>query len=365
MIAKRNNGHIKVRLTRVMQRHVRMRNITINIVCMILVGYGIYRICDYFILYARYEITNDAYIDQYIVPINVRATGYITDVRFKEHQYVKEGDTIVVLDGREYAIRVADAMASLQNAYAEHATLQTEIKTKELSIEVQEANIREIEAQLNQKQKEFQRYSNLLQETSVSQHQYDEVKADFEATKARYNSLAKQKDVALSQIEEARHRLDGLIAQISLRENELDMTRLNLSYTVVTAPYDGYMGRRTIEKGQFVQNGQTLTNLVRGSSMWVTANYKETQIANIFIGQHVRIKVDAYPDLKLTGIVTAISEATGSKYSLVPTDNSAGNFVKIQQRIPVRIDLDSVPPAYVNNIRAGMMVVTEAEKVRK
>ena len=99
--------------------------------------------------------------------------------------------------------------------------------------------------------------------------------------------------------------------------------------------------------------------------MWVTANYKETQIANIFIGQHVRIKVDAYPDLKLTGIVTAISEATGSKYSLVPTDNSAGNFVKIQQRIPVRIDLDSVPPAYVNNIRAGMMVVTEAEKVRK
>lgn len=138
------------------------------------------------------------------------------------------------------------------------------------------------------------------------------------------------------------------------------MAELNLSYTVVTAPYDGYMGRRTLEKGQLVQAGQTLTYLVRGEDKWITANYKETQIANIFIGQEVLIKVDALKRRTFHGVVTAISEATGSKYALVPTDNSAGNFVKVQQRIPVRIDLQDVSPEDMQLLRAGMMVETEA-----
>ena len=134
----------------------------------------------------------------------------------------------------------------------------------------------------------------------------------------------------------------------------------SVSYTVVTAPYDGYTGRRTLEPGQFVQGGQTLSYLVRGNDKWVTANYKETQIAHIYIGQKVRIKVDAFSGRTFHGTVTAISEATGSKYSLVPTDNSAGNFVKVQQRIPVRIDLNDASPEEMECLRAGMMVETEA-----
>lgn len=136
--------------------------------------------------------------------------------------------------------------------------------------------------------------------------------------------------------------------------------RLNLSYTVLTAPYDGYMGRRTLEPGQYVQAGQTISYLVRNTDKWVTANYKETQIIHIYIGQEVRIKVDALPGKVFHGTVTAISEATGSKYSLVPTDNSAGNFVKVQQRIPVRIDLKDITPEEMSSLRAGMMVETEA-----
>lgn len=124
--------------------------------------------------------------------------------------------------------------------------------------------------------------------------------------------------------------------------------------------YDGYTGRRTLEPGQFVQGGQTLSYLVRGNDKWVTANYKETQIAHIYIGQKVRIKVDAFSGRTFHGTVTAISEATGSKYSLVPTDNSAGNFVKVQQRIPVRIDLNDASPEEMECLRAGMMVETEA-----
>ena len=152
-------------------------------------------------------------------------------------------------------------------------------------------------------------------------------------------ALVEQKNAALSQYSEANKRQVGAQANILRKEADLDMARLNLSYTVLTAPYDGYIGRRTLEPGQFVQAGQTISYLVRNQDKYITANYKETQIAHIFIGQEVLIKVDAYPGHRFRGRVTAISEATGSKYSLVPTDNAAGNFVKVQQRIPVRIDL--------------------------
>ncbi len=131
---------------------------------------------------------------------------------------------------------------------------------------------------------------------------------------------------------------------------------------MLTAPYDGYVGRRTLEPGQLVQAGQTISYLVRSRDKWITANYKETQIANIYIGQPVSIKVDALPGKVFHGTVTAISEATGSKYSLVPTENSAGNFVKVQQRIPVRIDLDDVNNEEMGMLRAGMMVITEAKR---
>ena len=151
-------------------------------------------------------------------------------------------------------------------------------------------------------------------------------------------------------------------AGIRLAEAAVDLAKLNLSYTVVIAPYSGYMGRRTLEAGQYVGAGQTLSYIVRQSGKWITANYRETQIANIYIGQPVRIKVDGLPGRILHGHVTAISEATGSKYSLVPTDNSADNFVKVQQRIPIRIDLDGMDEVSMELLRAGMMVETEALK---
>lgn len=164
----------------------------------------------------------------------------------------------------------------------------------------------------------------------------------------------------MSQYSEASKKNTSAEAAILRKEADLDLARLNLSYTVVTAPYDGYMGRRTLEPGQLVQAGQTISYLVRSKDKWITANYKETQIVNIYIGQPVRIKVDALPGKVFEGKVTAISEATGSKYSLVPTDNSAGNFVKVQQRIPVRIDIINISEEDAQHLRAGMMVETEA-----
>lgn len=341
-------------------RRLKIRNITMNTVCILLVLGGISWVVDYFWKYVNYEITNDAVVDQYITPVNIRVAGYINEVRFTEHQPVKAGDTLAILDNREYRIKLKDAEAALMDAQAAKTVLHSGIETSEVNVSIQEANIAETKARLWQLEQDFHRYANLLAEESVARQQYEQVKANYEAMQARYDALIRQKNAAQSQYTETTKRMISADALILRKEAELEMAKLNLSYTIVTAPYDGYMGRRTLENGQLVQAGQTITYLVRGNDKWITANYKETQIAHIFIGQEVRVKVDALPDKTFHGRVSAISEATGSKYALVPTDNSAGNFVKVQQRIPVRIELENVSPDDMQQLRAGMMVETEA-----
>lgn len=342
-----------------LKRH-RLRNIILNSVCIVLAGSGLWFTANYFWRYINYEITNDAIVDQYIAPLNIRVSGYIRDVRFKEHQYVHEGDTLLVLDNREYQIKVKEAEAALMDAQGSKEVIHSGIQTSHVNVSIQEANITEAKAKLWQLEQDYHRFERLLEEESVPEQQYEQAKAAYESALARYQSLMGQKEAALSQYAEANKKTTGAEANILRKEADLDLANLNLSYTVLTAPYDGYIGRRTLEPGQFVQAGQTVSYLTRDKDKWITANYKETQIVHIFIGQKVYIKVDAFPDRTFEGKVTAISEATGSKYSLVPTDNSAGNFVKVQQRIPVRIDLDSISPEDMRNLRAGMMVETEA-----
>lgn len=336
------------------------RNIILNIVCLLIAGSGLTWTAHYFWRYINYEITNDAFVDQYIAPVNIRVAGYIQEVRFREHQYVNAGDTIVVLDNREYLIRQKEAHAALLDAQGSRDVLASGIRTSHTRIAEQDANLAEAQAKLWQAEQDFHRYERLLKQESVPEQQYDQAKANYEAARARYDALLRQKDAARSQYDETNKKQVNVEAGILRAEAALDLANLNLSYTVVTAPYSGYMGRRTLEPGQYVSAGQTLSYIVRQSGKWITANYRETQIANIYIGQPVRIKVDGLPGKILHGHVTAISEATGSKYSLVPTDNSAGNFVKVQQRIPVRIDLDDVDDESMSRLRAGMMVVTEA-----
>ncbi len=341
-------------------KRTRTRNIILNLVCILIAGSGLWWTAAYFWRYIHYEVTNDAFIDQYVAPLNIRASGYIKEVRFKEHQYVHQGDTLLILDNREYRIRVKEAEAALLDAQGAQEALHSGIETSHTNIAVQEANIAEAKANLWQLEQDYHRFERLLKEESVPEQQYEQTKAAYEAAQARYQALLAQKKAAQSQYAETSKRTTSAKAAILSREADLDLAKLNLSYTVLTAPYDGYMGRRTLEPGQYVQTGQTISYLVRNKDKWVTANYKETQIANIYLGQKVRIKVDAVPDKTFYGEVTAISEATGSKYSLVPTDNSAGNFVKVQQRIPVRIDLKDVSPEDMALLRAGMMVETEA-----
>lgn len=343
-------------------KNTKKRNIILNMICICIAAAGLWGIGSYFTMHLMYEITNDAFIDQYISPLNIRVSGYVKEVRFKEHQNVKGGDTLLLLDGSEYLIKVREAEAALLQAEADKLILLSEIETSKANIEVMEANIAESSARLWQYEQDYLRFERLMKEESVSGQQFEQAKAEYEAAKARHRALVNQKKATSSQYEEKLNQVASADAVIQHSKALLDMARLNLSYTIVQAPYSGYTGRRSIEPGQYVQAGTTLTNMIRNNDKWITANYKERQIENIYIGQPVRIKVDAIPGKTFKGRVSAISEATGSKYSLVPTDNSAGNFVKVQQRIPVRIELEDASPEDMASMRAGMMVVTQAKK---
>ncbi|MDE6692011.1 MAG: HlyD family secretion protein, partial [Muribaculaceae bacterium] len=187
--------------------------------------------------------------------------------------------------------------------------------------------------------------------------QYDAARTDYEAKKARYRMLARQKSATSSVVAVNRERISQSEAGIELAKALVETAELNLSYTVITAPCDGYTSRKNIQVGQLVQPGQTLLDIVDSGEIWVEANYKETQLQHIAPGSKVKIEVDAIPDVVFQGEVVSISTATGASLSLLPQDNSAGNFVKVRQRVPVRIEFTPDNAAdEMAKLRAGMNV---------
>ena len=224
-----------------------------------------------------------------------------------------------------------------------------------------DASISEIEIRLAKLEKDRQRYENLVKRNAATPIQLEQIETEYSALQRKLEATKRQRSAALSGVNEVSHRRENVEAGIQRATAALEMAKLNLSYTVVVAPCDGKLGRRALEEGQYITAGQTITYILPDTQKWVIANYKETQVENLAIGQEVRIKVDAVSNKEFTGKITAISGATGAKYSLVPTDNSAGNFVKIQQRIPVRIDFINLSEEDNDRLAAGMMVVVKTK----
>jgi membrane fusion protein (multidrug efflux system) len=245
----------------------------------------------------------------------------------------------------------------LASACASKDVATASVNTISNSTSVAEANLAELGPNLLVARKDYQRYANLLRDDAVTQQQFDQKKATYDALLAKRDALLGQRQSTQLSTAEARSKLRVNDANIARTKAALDFARINLNYSTIRAPYDGTVGRRTIQTGQLVQAGQSLVLFVREGTQWVTANFRETQIANLRIGQPVRINVDALGGKSLQGRIGAISEATGSQYSAVPTDNSTGNFVKVQQRIPVRIEFTANNEAAdLQRLRSGMSV---------
>ena len=337
-------------------KKLRRWQIAVSLLGVAIIVWGVIEVVCLFLNYSQTETSNDAQIEQYVSPINLRASGYIDKIYFTEHQEVH----LMVLDDREYKIRVMEAEAALKDAQAGATIINATLNTTQTTASVYDASIAEIEVRLAKLEKDRKRYENLVKRNAATPIQLEQIITDYEATRKKLEAVERQKKAALSGVDELSYRRVSTEAAIQRATAALEMARLNLSYTVVVAPCDGKLGRRSLEEGQFISAGQTITYILPNTQKWIVANYKETQIENLHIGQEVSVTVDAISDKEFTGKVTSISGATGSKYSLVPTDNSAGNFVKIQQRIPVRIDFTNLSKEDNERLAAGMMVVVKA-----
>ncbi|TXD47219.1 HlyD family secretion protein [Polaribacter sp. IC073] len=301
---------------------------------------------------------SDAQVKAYISPINSRVPGYISEIHFEEHQKVKKGDTLLILDKTEFKIAISQAEAGLSQAKAGKAATMSSVVRVGSGESTVQANMYGVKAQLNNAKADLARYKNLLENDAVTLQQYQQIETQVKTLQAQYNALSKQKNTAKLSTNETESQLAISDAQIKAAEAGLERAQLNLKYTAITAPEDGVMGRRTITEGQYIQPGQQISALVQENTKWVEANLLETQMPLVQIGEVIKFTVDAIGKTEFEGKIIAISAATGSQYSAIPTDNSAGNFVKVQQRIPVKIEFTkNNDKKLLEKVRVGMNVV--------
>lgn len=328
--------------------------IVYNIIVFALLAAGILLVVNHFVHFGNGEFTDNATVQQHITPVNTRVQGFIKEIRFQEYQTVHKGDTLVILEDCEFRLRLAQAEADLANALAGKEVVNTGMQTTQKTIGVTAAGIDEARAQLDNARREEARYAQLLKDDAVTPQQYDNVHTAYLAAKARYERATRSIDPLASTKQEQKHRLGQNHAGIEVARSAVKLAKLNLSYTVIVATADGVVGKKNIHEGQLVQPGQSLVDIVDNSDIWIVANYRETQLPHIATGYKVNVKADAVPGVEFQGEVERISDATGSAYSIIPQDNATGNFVKVEQRVPVRIRLK--PNANIAKLRAGMNV---------
>ena len=338
----------------------RTKKIGRNIVVIAIILVGLGWVCSRFIHLRRVEYTDNAQIRRNIIPINSRVQGYIQKVCFDDFQFVYKGDTLVVIESSEYRLKVVQAKANYQKALMENSAMETVISTTANNLTVSDANIEELRIRLNQAETDFHRYEQLYAQKAVTRQQYDNAKADYEATRAKYDMLVRQKRSTSLVKDEQTQRLEQNQTNIEVAQAAQHLAELNLSYTVIVAPCNGVTSKRAIQEGQLIQPGQTLLSVVDHDSVWVIANYKETQTRHIDEGMPVDIEVDAVPGITYQGRVATLSSATGAQYSIIPQDNSAGNFVKVEQRIPIKIVFTGENRREdMDRLRSGMNVECE------
>ncbi len=343
------------------------------------------------------EDTENSQLEANIVPVLPKVGGWVTAVDIKDNQQVKAGDTLVTIDDRDLKIRVLQAEVALKNAEANVSliaanagTAGANVNTSEATFQAQNAGISANEAnvatatanveialiRVRKTTQDFNRADQLLKEKSGTQQAYDAAKAEKESAEAAVVVAQKQVASAQSQIETARRQanvgssqkaavqtqvgaaqqqVNVAKIQVEQRRAELELAKLQLSFTAVTAPISGQISRKNVQLGQLVNAGQPLMSIVDASNVWVIANFKETQIGKMKVGQKVKIQVDAYKGKDFEGIIESFAGATGAKFSLLPPDNSTGNFVKVVQRVPTKILMDAKASAETP-LRPGMSV---------
>lgn len=328
--------------------------VPIILVVLLVIG-GIFGTKEY-IYYSKHVDTDDAQIDGDISPVVARVGGYVQDIKFEENTLVHEGDVLVKLDDSDYKVKLEQAQAGQLGASAGVGVSQSQIAATAANTSTAKANIETARVKLSLAQKDYARYANLIKDGSITQQQFDQAKAEKESAEAAFKAANDQYMAAVKQVGTTESQLQVSHTGVSQRQSDVDFAKLQLSYTEIKAPSTGIVSKKNIQKGQLVQAGQSLFSIVNENSIYVTANLKETQLENIVSGQKVKIDVDAYPGVDVEGQVYNFAPITGAKGSLLPPDNATGNFVKVVQRVPVKIKITKASKEILAKLRPGMSV---------
>lgn len=342
------------------------------ILAAVVIGGGIYGYRAY--SYGQtHEETDDAQIASNMAPVISKISGYVAEVKVKDNQFVKKGDTLVILDNRDQKMALQQAEAALATAKSNISTAQAtttatskNINTSEAAVATANAQIEAAKVNVWKTSQDLKRYSNLVKDHSITEQQYEQALAAKQSADKQLqvlvdqrNQIAQQTSAASSQTAASSQQINVASSVAKQREVDVENARLNLSYTVIVAPEDGYVGKVPIQTGQYLQAGAQLFSLVKNDQKWIVANFKETQVDKMVEGQKVKIEIDAFPDSKFDGVVASFSPATGATFSILPPDNASGNFVKVVQRLPVKIDFVNLDKNIAKKLRTGMNVKAE------
>lgn len=358
-----------VETTEVNQK-AKKRNPVFLVILIVLVIAGAWFGISKYIYAQHHEETDDAQISADITPVIPRISGYIKEIKVNDNQHVKVGDTLVVLDDRDFTIKLKEAEAALAAAKSNLQIAKATTNAARANISTSQASVGTIDAQIDAAKvnvwrttQDYERYSNLIKDHSITQQQYEQAVAAKQTAERQLQVLQEQKKQASNQTNAVAQQSNATAQQIGAaeaavqqRQVEVDAAKLNLSYTFILAQQDGLVSKIDVQPGQFVQAGQSLFSVVHSNSIWVTANFKETQLNKMKVGQKVIVSADAFKNHEFEARVASFSPATGSTFALLPPDNSTGNFVKTVQRLPVRIEFTNPSDSLIQKLRPGMNV---------
>ena len=318
----------------------------------------------------HHEETDDAQIEANISPVIPRVAGYIKAVRVKDNQMIKKGDTLIILDDRDLALKLQQSEAALATAQSNLGAAQAVTSASKANTASTQSGISTIDAQIESAKinvwrttQDYDRYVNLIKDHSITQQQYEQALAAKQTAERQLQILAQQKNQVSQQTNAMSSQSNVTSAQMGIaasvikqREVEVAEAKLNLSYAAIIAREPGMVSKVNVQEGEFVQPGQALFSIVLSRDVWVIANFKETQFEKMHIGQKVTVHADAFPKHSFEATLTSFSPATGSRFALLPPDNASGNFVKVVQRLPVKIEFSAAADSLIEQLRPGMNV---------
>jgi membrane fusion protein, multidrug efflux system len=332
----------------------RTRPIVFSIAALALIVAGVfgYRHLSF---YLTHEETDDAQVEGHISPVLPRVPGYVARVLVRDNEPVTAGQVLVEIDPRELDLHVAEAEAALKTSQSDQHTAMTARKAADAARATAAANVETASVREHKAAHDLERDTRLFSTGAITNSQLNDTQAAADIARSALTASQSELRTAEVQVQLAKDRAVAAEARVTEARSAADLARLQRSYASVTAPIAGVVSRKNVEPGQYVQAGQTLMSIASDTDLWVVANFKETQLGRMRVGQPVEFEADTYPGFTFHGKIESIAGATGARFALLPPDNSTGNFVKVTQRVPVKIILTDAPDAS-HPLRPGVSV---------